>query len=45
MYSLKTTNKLCIVSGVAYNGYMNEMFTEYYDDVFVSPAVGDEGQQ
>src|SRR6056300_247562 len=41
---LKTTNKLCIAGGVAYNGYMNEMFTEYYDDVFVSPAVGDEGQ-
>ena len=41
---LKTTNKLCIAGGVAYNGYMNEMFTEYYDDVFVPPAVGDEGQ-
>ena len=41
---LKTTNKLCIAGGVAYNGYMNEMFTEYYDDVFVPPAIGDEGQ-
>ena len=41
---LKSTNKLCLAGGVAYNGYMNEMFTEYYDDVFVPPAVGDEGQ-
>ena len=41
---LKSTNKLCLAGGVAYNGYMNEMFTEYYDDVFVPPAIGDEGQ-
>ena len=41
---LKTTNKLCIAGGVAYNGYMNEMFTYHYDNVFVPPAVGDEGQ-
>ena len=41
---LKSTNKLCLAGGVAYNGYMNEMFTEHYDDVFVPPAIGDEGQ-
>jgi carbamoyltransferase len=41
---LKSSNKLCIAGGVAYNGYMNEMFTEHYDDVFVPPAIGDEGQ-
>jgi carbamoyltransferase len=41
---LKTSNNICIVGGVAYNGYMNEMFTKYYDNVYVPPAPGDEGQ-
>ena len=35
---------LCIAGGVAYNGYMNEEFTKHYQNVFVPPAVGDEGQ-
>jgi carbamoyltransferase len=35
---------LCIAGGVAYNGYMNEEFTKHYENVFVPPAVGDEGQ-
>ena len=29
---------------MAYNGYMNEEFTKHYDNVFIPPAVGDEGQ-
>lgn len=40
----KTSNNICIAGGCAYNGYMNEKFTEYYDNVFVPPAPGDEGQ-
>ena len=44
VYPLKTCDNLCIAGGVAYNGYMNEMFTYHYDNVFVPPAVGDEGQ-
>ena len=44
IYPLKTCNSICLSGGVAYNGYMNEMFTEHYDNVFVPPAVGDEGQ-
>ena len=30
--------------GVAYNGYMNEEFLNQYENVYVPPAVGDEGQ-
>ncbi len=44
IYPLKTCNNLCIAGGVAYNGYMNEEFTKHYENVFVPPAVGDEGQ-
>ena len=44
VYPLKTCDNLCIAGGVAYNGYMNEEFTKHYDNVFVPPAVGDEGQ-
>jgi carbamoyltransferase len=44
IYPLKTCNRLCIAGGVAYNGYMNEEFTKHYANVFVPPAVGDEGQ-
>ena len=44
IYPLKTCNRLCIAGGVAYNGYMNEEFTNHYANVFVPPAVGDEGQ-
>lgn len=40
----KTSNNICIAGGCAYNGYMNEKFTEHYDKVFVPPAPGDEGQ-
>ena len=44
IYPLKTCENLCIAGGVAYNGYMNEEFTKHYKNVFVPPAVGDEGQ-
>jgi len=44
VYPLKTCNNLCIAGGVAYNGYMNEEFTKQYKNVFIPPAVGDEGQ-
>ena len=44
VYPLKSCNNLCIAGGVAYNGYMNEEFTKHYENVFVPPAVGDEGQ-
>ena len=44
IYPLKTCDNLCIAGGVAYNGYMNEEFTKHYENVFVPPAVGDEGQ-
>ena len=44
IYPLKTCDNLCIAGGVAYNGYMNEEFTKHYNNVFVPPAVGDEGQ-
>lgn len=41
---LKTSENICLAGGVAYNGYMNELLTKYYKNVFVPPAVGDEGQ-
>ena len=44
VYPIKSCNNLCIAGGVAYNGYMNEEFTKQYENVFVPPAVGDEGQ-
>jgi len=44
VYPLKTCNNLCVSGGVAYNGYMNEEFLNHYENVFVPPAVGDEGQ-
>ena len=44
IYPLKTCDNLCVAGGVAYNGYMNEEFTKHYKNVFVPPAVGDEGQ-
>ena len=44
VYPLKTCDNLCIAGGVAYNGYMNEEFTKHYKNVFIPPAVGDEGQ-
>ena len=44
VYPLKTCDNLCIAGGVAYNGYMTEEFTKHYENVFVPPAVGDEGQ-
>jgi carbamoyltransferase len=40
----KTSDNICVSGGVAYNGYMNELLTKYYHNVFVPPAVGDEGQ-
>jgi len=40
----KSCDNICIAGGVAYNGYMNEMLTKFYKNVFVPPAVGDEGQ-
>jgi len=45
IWPLKTCENLCIAGGVAYNGYMNERFTNHYmNEVYVPPAVGDEGQ-
>ena len=44
VFPLKTSDNICIAGGVAYNGYMNELFTQRYTNVFVPPAVGDEGQ-
>ena len=44
VYPLKSCDNLCIVGGVAYNGYMNEEFIKHYKNVFIPPAVGDEGQ-
>ena len=41
---LKTSDNLCVTGGVAYNGYVNELLTEEWDNVFVPPAPGDEGQ-
>ena len=44
VYPLKTCNNFCIAGGVAYNGYLNEEFTKHYENVYIPPAVGDEGQ-
>jgi carbamoyltransferase len=44
VYPLKSCDNLCIAGGVAYNGYMNEEFIKHYKNVFIPPAVGDEGQ-
>jgi predicted NodU family carbamoyl transferase len=41
---MQTSKNICIAGGVAYNGYMNELFTKHYSSVFVPPAPGDEGQ-
>ena len=41
---LKTSDNLCVTGGVAYNGYVNELLTEEWKNVFVPPAPGDEGQ-
>ena len=41
---LKTSDNICVAGGVAYNGYVNEMLTKYYEKVHVPPAIGDEGQ-
>jgi len=40
----KTSDNLCVTGGVAYNGYVNELLTEEWKNVFVPPAPGDEGQ-
>jgi carbamoyltransferase len=40
----KSSDNICLSGGVAYNGYMNEILTKVYDNVYVPPAVGDEGQ-
>ena len=44
IYPLKTCDNLCLAGGVIYNGYLNEEFTKHYKNVFIPPAVGDEGQ-
>src|SRR5210317_266138 len=44
VYPLKSCDNLCIAGGVAYNGYINEEFIKHYKNVFIPPAVGDEGQ-
>jgi len=44
IYWLKTCDNLCLAGGVIYNGYLNEEFTKHYKNVYIPPAVGDEGQ-
>ena len=44
IYPLKTCENLCLAGGVIYNGYLNEEFTKHYENVYIPPAVGDEGQ-
>jgi carbamoyltransferase len=44
VFPLKSCDNICVAGGVAYNGYMNELFTTYYNDVHVPAAPGDEGQ-
>lgn len=44
VFPLKSSNNICLAGGVAYNGYMNELFANYYKNVHVPPAPGDEGQ-
>jgi carbamoyltransferase len=44
IFPLKTCDNICVAGGVAYNGYMNELFATYYKNVHVPPAPGDEGQ-
>lgn len=44
VYTLKTSENICMSGGVAYNGYVNEELTHYYKNVYVPPAPGDEGQ-
>ena len=39
-----TSDNICVSGGVGYNGYINEKLTKYYKNVFVPPAIGDEGQ-
>ena len=40
----KTSDNLCVAGGVAYNGYLNELYTKIWKNVYVPPAPGDEGQ-
>jgi carbamoyltransferase len=44
VFPLKSCDNICVAGGVAYNGYMNELLTSYYNGVHVPPAAGDEGQ-
>lgn len=44
VYPLQTSNNICVSGGVAYNGYINEMLTKIWSNVYVPPAPGDEGQ-
>lgn len=44
VFPLKSSDNICVAGGVAYNGYVNELFTKHYKRVHVPPAVGDEGQ-
>ena len=44
VYPMKSCDNLCVAGGVSYNGYMNEEFTKVWTNVYVPPAVGDEGQ-
>jgi len=41
---LKTSKNICVAGGVAYNGYMNEKLFDWWGNVHVPPAAGDEGQ-
>ena len=44
VYPLKSSDNICVAGGVAYNGYVNEELTKHYKNVYIPPAVGDEGQ-
>lgn len=41
---LKTSDNLCLTGGVVYNGYLNEFLQQFWPNVHIPPAVGDEGQ-
>ena len=41
---LRTSDNLCLAGGVIYNGYLNEFLQQYWPNVHIPPAVGDEGQ-
>ena len=41
---LRTSDNLCLAGGVIYNGYLNEFLQQFWTNIHIPPAVGDEGQ-